>query len=130
MMPKQIRREGGSVNYLLLFVIILMAVVIGNLASDWIELKWVEHQTAQAISAFNDEINDAAQEQRQRNLRLQHQTQEERKRSPTGVKLERVCTDWMRADEEYDSYTTQTGREKHCTNYRKFIQSGIIPRSK
>ncbi|BCO30732.1 hypothetical protein TspCOW1_08350 [Thiohalobacter sp. COW1] len=130
MVPKQIRREGGSVNYLLLFVIILIAVVIGNLASDWIELKWVEYQTAQAMSSLNDEMKGAAQEWHQRKLRHQRQTQEERKRSATGVKLERACTDWTRADEEYNSYTTQTGREKHCTNYRKFIQSGIIPRSK
>lgn len=119
--------QRGSVSYSMIFVVVFLAVVSGNLTTHFIELKIVERATSRALHKANEQARLASEKHAERQLMLQRQSQAERSRSPTGVKLNRACQDWTNADKANKTQTTTEGRLRHCKNYEEFIQTGKIP---
>lgn len=119
--------QSGSVSYLMIFVVVFLAVVSGNLTTHFIELKLVERAVSKALEMANDEARVATEQRAERQLMLQRKSQAERSRSSTGVKLNRACLDWTNADEQNKTQTTAEGRRRHCKNYDEFIRTGKLP---
>ena len=109
----------GSIDYLLLFFVILFAVIIGDLASDWIKLKWFERRLVEVASALVEEQDQAkrARDQEVRSGRIE---------STKGKQLQIACRDWTRAYSETGSITARDGQRKHCGDYHAFIETGRV----
>ncbi len=111
----------------MLFIVVFLAVVSGNLTTHYIELKLAARTADQALQKPNERTQQASARQKEQNLIRQRQSQVQRARSKTGVKLQRACQDWTQADKDNKTQTTAAGRTRHCKDYEVFIKTGKVP---
>ena len=66
----------------------------------------------------------------QRNQEAQRQAHQraraERANSPTGTKLAQQCYDWHRAYEQLKSETALQQKNRHCSSYEHFLETGSV----
>jgi hypothetical protein len=129
----------STFSYSKLFLVVLLAVAGGNLLSNWITARVVEYKLAVAASEasaqLKQEISQARQDAAIAQARAQQeattqaaQLEQSRRDDKVGTKLSQACTEWTKANQELQSYTTKTEREKACAKLNAYVQSGIVPR--
>ena len=127
------------ISYLAIFFVVLLAVTLGNLLSTWIAARAAayvaEQAMAEAARVFTEtqkRVKAQTDAMMQRNAEAQRQahlqTRAQRANSPTGTKLARQCHDWHRAYDQLRSDTALHEKNKHCSAYESFLETGAVPR--
>ena len=125
--------------YIKLFVVVLLAVTGGNLLSTWITARVVEYQIETAASEINARMKQEATQLQQATAAARArgqkeatardaQAQQSRREDEVGVRLAQACAEWTKANEELQSYTTKTEKEKACANLTEYVLSGVAPK--
>ncbi len=138
MEPRFSRSSNSEVNYLLWFVVIALAVAVGNILSTAAIGAFAEYQARQALAEVNKTMRaqaQAAQKESQRARQIQaeqeatrrQQLRQQRAADATGTKLGRTCTEWQEADAALNSYTTSAEVSRHCGRYERYLETGVIP---
>lgn len=129
--------QTGKITYFGLLLTITLGVAAGNLLSSGIKMAYFAWMAGEAVKEIRAgpmappafvAPDPAAEAQREaaRQAR-ERETRQQRAKSPTGKKLLQACTDWTRAQQEHDTYTTRTERERHCKAYERYLASGRVP---
>ena len=122
-----------------LFVVVLLAVTGGNLLSNWITARAVEYRLEAAATEANARMKQEAARLQQAAAAAQAQdlkqaaevaaqAQKSRREDRVGVKLSQACAEWTRANDELQSYTTKTEKQRACSKLSEYVQSGVEPR--
>ena len=116
-------------DYALLFVIMFIAVTGGNLLSNYITARVVEHELRSATNSAVREADALAaalsEETRERADAARAAVRRERELSATGRTLARQCGEWRRAHRENATEATRQGVARHCARYDSYIDTGI-----
>lgn len=131
--------EHGLTKYLTLLVVIAIGVTAGNLLSNWITMKVVEHQVEQALVGISHEVtthmnktqrktSGSRAKARAESEALESRRRQQRLADKTGEALARACEEWQRAHEEFESYTSETESAKHCGRLDQYLTTGVVPR--
>jgi len=126
-------------NYIAWAITIAIAVVIGNLASNWITAQYAEFTAEQALQAITratqqqaDSMRNQANAIEQRNAEVQRfqleKAQQQRAGDVTGSKLARLCEEWTRTYEQIKSGFALQERNKFCTQRDAYVNNGTQPR--
>ena len=137
MEPRFSRSSNPEVNYLLWFVVIALAVAVGNILSTMAIGAFADYQARQALAEVNKTMREqaqAAQKETQRARQVQaeqeatrrQQVRQQRAADATGTKLGRTCAEWQEADAALNSYTTGAEVARNCGRYEQYLNTGVI----
>jgi Tfp pilus assembly protein PilE len=135
------RSSTSEVNYLLWFVVIALAVAVGNILSTLAIGAFADYQARQALAEVNKTMRvqaQAARKETQRARQVQaeqeatrrQQMRQQRAADATGTKLGRTCAEWQEADTALNSYTTGAEVARHCGRYEQYLNTGVVPRNR
>ena len=130
-------RDPAPISYLAIFFVVLLAVTCGNLLSTWIAARGAAYMVEKASAEFartfaetQKQITANTNAALQRNQEAQRQAHQraraERANSPTGTKLAQQCYDWHRAYEQLKSETALQQKNRHCSSYEHFLETGSV----
>jgi hypothetical protein len=128
--------DAARPDYLALFFVIFIAIVLGNLTSTVISAAYVAYQADQAVKELNRraaeeraELAKLAQSEREHAVAAQQQSQEQARRARAsgqfGKRLAQSCSDWQRADNQTHTNTTQEQMNKACSRYQSYLDTGV-----
>lgn len=128
-------RSYEPVSYIAVFVVVLAAVIIGNLFSIWVVAKYAQYEAQVAFKEAARIMSDQSQrakesmeqvrrEQHIREQQRQNETREQRAASPTGRKLEQQSSDWTAAYKNFKSEAALQEQTRHCNRYHGYLVTG------
>ena len=126
-----------SINYYLIFLIVLVGVTLGNLLSNWVTANIAAHQAKQMLLVASQEFEtqsqiwqQQAQQEAARLSKFNDQQKEaataKRTRDATGQALWRTCMEWSEAAMQLKSQTAYNGSKSHCQRYETYVKTGKL----
>jgi hypothetical protein len=123
--------EDDEPSYLIWFLLIFLAVTLGNLTSNYITAKVAEYQLMQAVGEAAKQSAAVIQQMQQRTAEQQaHYAQQQRQQrvsSPIGITLDRECSEWTQNHVQTKSTYAATEKNKRCGQLQHYIDTGTVP---
>ena len=129
-----------KINSVALLILIILGVAVGNLASSWINARYIEAKVektpAEVSKAFSknlentqQDIKKLAEPLKNNNIENQGQFSEQRKLDNNGIRLAKTCSEWKAAHKDMNTQSSERGMNKHCEQYQIYINTGALPLS-
>ena len=106
------RPHRGALNFVLWFVVIALAVCVGNLASGYIRL----YVARERLSLYRQGSRQTT------GPHLTQIKQQSETHAPQGRRLPAGCHDWQQALRGLDTPTVRDGVKRHCGAYEKYLK--------
>ena len=130
--------NGEPPNYLALLFVIIIAVTVGNLLSNWITAQYtayvLQNAATEASKVFQEQMRhlkevqqDAARQTATAQRQQHEQLRQSRASNPAGQKLARQCADWTQTHQQLKSQYALFEKERRCQQYESYIETGILP---
>ena len=89
--------------------------------------RYHQRQALQVLTEQLELVEESFEQMSEEQAARVREQRRQRAGTTTGQWLAKNCADWTRS---YDDMPTETGRaekQKHCTAYRRYLASGVVP---
>ena len=148
-----------KINYFLLFAVISIGVIVGNVISNWLISNYLskEIETKSTVGSNSPPVESPKpvapenieipkiEEQTLETVKLSPENTvntedkatpisteeliEQRRLDNTGIRLGKKCNEWTIVHEDMNNPSSERGMNKYCNQYYDYVSFGTLPES-